>query len=102
MRCGFEILASSSSCISLTAGFEVNLISGNRCPNRVLLSPGCRSESQGQSFKKIMLLGPHPKVIEFECPRANVGIIYFRSSPDGSSAYGGLKAAAPVHPHTLN
>lgn len=97
MRLGFEILASSSLCISLTAGFEVNLISGNRCPKRVLLTPGCKSESQGK-LRKIMLPGPHPKGIEFERPRADVGIIYFKSSPDGSSAYGGLKAAAPVHP----
>lgn len=101
MRLGFEILASSSSCISLTAGFEVNLIFGNRCPNRVLLTPGCRSESQGK-LQKIMLLGPHPKVIEFECPWADVGIIYFKSSPDGSSAYGSLRAAGLVHLDALN
>lgn len=55
-----------------------------------------------------MLLGPHPKVIEFECPQADLGFVGLECSPDVSRVRGrvshrsgpprALISSAPFHP----
>lgn len=50
-----------------------------------------------------MLLGPLPKVIEFECPQAAWGVVGFRSSPDGRGGGEGARMrTALIHPAAPN
>ena len=48
-----------------------------------------------------MPLGPHPKVIEFECVQADPGFVGFKIAPDGSVVCRRVEAIAPVHPSAL-